>query len=116
MPVPVWIHVTWMIVGVAFGTWSGYLGLLRATLRGGKSLLPGRYRLGTHKWTGYVYYAMLYVGILYGKIMADFILGGEPEGFWVWHGYLAYAIGVIYFPAMILGLQMLLKPPGTPTR
>jgi hypothetical protein len=113
MPLPVWIHITWMIVGVAIGTWSGYLGLIRATLKGGKSPFPGRYTLRTHKWTGIVYYAMLYVGILYGMIMADFLLDQKAGGFWVWHGYLAYVIGVIYFPAMLMGLQMLQQPPGT---
>ncbi len=112
MPLPVWCHATWMLTAVAFGTWSGYLGLIRATLKGGKSPLPGRYRPGTHQWTGYVFYAMLYVGILYGKIMADFLLTGKPEGYWVWHEYTAYAIGAIYLPAMLLGLQMLKVPPG----
>jgi hypothetical protein len=112
MPIAVGIHAVWMLVAVAIGTWSGYLGLIRATLKGGKSPLPGRYRLGTHKWTGIVYYAMLYLGILYGMVMADFILRRPAEGLWVWHAYLAYAIGLVYFPAMLLGLQMLKAPPG----
>jgi hypothetical protein len=113
MTLPVWIHASWMIIAVAIGTWSGYLGLVRATLRGGKSPLPGRYSPGLHKWTGIAYYVMLYVGILYGKIMVDFLLGnGEPAGIWLWHEHLAYAIGIIYFPAMLLGLRMLSKPPG----
>jgi hypothetical protein len=114
MPAVVWIHAAWMIVAVAIGTWSGYLGLVRATLKDGKSPFPGRYTLRTHKWTGIGYYAMLYMGILFGKIMVDFILGkGDPQGVWLWHEYLAYAIFIIYFPAMLLGLRMLSRPPGT---
>jgi hypothetical protein len=112
MPVPVWIHLIWMSLTTAVGTWSGYLGLIRATLKGGKSPLPGRYTLRSHKWTGVVFYAMLYTGILYGMIMVDFILGTETVGLWWWHKMLAYAIGVIYFPAMLLGLDLLSRPAG----
>ncbi|MEA3367237.1 MAG: hypothetical protein U9R68_03875, partial [Planctomycetota bacterium] len=59
------IHAAWMILAVAIGTVSGYLGLLRATQReGGRSPLPGRFNMRLHKWTGMVYYAMLLVGIV----------------------------------------------------
>jgi hypothetical protein len=102
----------WMSLTTAVGTWSGYLGLIRATLKGGKSPLPGRYTLRTHKWTGIVFYAMLYIGILYGMIMVDFVLETETEGLWWWHERLAFAIGAIYFPAMLLGLAMLSRPAG----
>ena len=78
MSTAVWIHALWMLAAVAVGTWSGYLGLIRATTKGGKSFLPGRYTLRVHRWTGTVYYAMLCVGIIYGFLMAEYILGIEP--------------------------------------
>lgn len=106
------VHVLWMLVAVAVGTWSGYLGLLRATLKDGKSFLPGRFTLRSHKWTGIVFYAMLFAGIVYGIIMADFILKREAEGFWAWHARLAWSIGALYLVGMVVGLEMLWQPPG----
>lgn len=112
MSTAVWIHALWMLAAVAVGTWSGYLGLLRATMKGGKSFLPGRYTLRVHRWTGTVYYAMLCVGIVYGFLMAEYILGVEPAGLWVWHERLAIAIGAIYFVGMVIGVYLLYRPAG----
>ena len=113
MPTAVWVHVVWMIAAVAVGTGSGYLGLLRATLKGGRSFLPGRYTLRSHQWTGIAYYAMLYAGIVYAVVMAEEILKIEATGLWAWHKGLGITIGVLYLPAMLLGLQMLREPPGS---
>jgi len=116
MPVPtvVWLHAAWMILAVAVGTWSGYLGLLRALHKpGAKSLLPGRFHLRQHQWTGIVYYAMLYLGIAGGLLMVQFYLAWKPPmGIWVWHEYLAIAIGAIYAPGAWLGLELLWRPAG----
>jgi hypothetical protein len=110
--------MTWMLVAVAVGTWSGYLGLLRA-IQGpdGRTRLPGRFNLRTHKWTGIVYYAMLYVGILGGLLMAEFLLDGfSTEGVWRVHAWLGVAVGTVYAPGAWLGLQLLWKPGGNRTR
>ena len=112
MRIAVWIHVLWMLAAVAVGMWTGYLGLIRATLKGGKSFLPGRYTLRSHKWTGIVFYAMLYAGILYAILMVRAVFGGAAEGFWAWHESLALAIGAIYLPGMILGIHMLYRLAG----
>ena len=114
MPGIVWVHAVWMLAAVTVGTWSGYLGLLRALHRpGAGSLLPGRFNLRVHQWTGIVYYAMLYVGIAGGFLMVQgFFKGESPAGIWVWHEYLALAIGLIYAPGAWLGLDLLWKPAG----
>ena len=106
------IHAAWMILAVAIGTVSGYLGLLRATQRdGGRSPLPGRFNLRLHQWTGAVYYAMLLVGIVGGLLMARFVLG-PWGGFWQWHMRLAILIAVVYAAAAWLGIGLLRKPAG----
>ena len=106
------IHAAWMILAVAIGTVSGYLGLLRATQRdGGRSPLPGRFNLRLHKWTGMVYYAMLLVGIVGGLVMVRFLLG-PWGGFWQWHMRLAILIAVVYAAAAWLGIGLLRKPAG----
>ena len=106
------IHAAWMILAVAIGTVSGYLGLLRATQRdGGRSPLPGRFNMRLHKWTGMVYYAMLLVGIVGGLLMARFVLG-PWGGFWQWHMRLAILIAVVYAAAAWLGIGLLRKPAG----
>jgi len=106
------IHAAWMILAVAVGTVSGYLGLLRATQRdGGRSPLPGRFNMRLHKWTGMVYYAMLLVGIVGGLLMARFLLG-PWGGFWQWHERLAVLIAVVYAAAAWLGIGLLRKPAG----
>ena len=113
MSTVVLIHASWMILTVAVGTWAGYLGLIRATLKGGKSFLPGRYTLRSHRWTGIVFYAMLYAGILGGFLMVDFFFGdADPVGFWLWHQRLAVLIGLVYAPAAWLGLGLLRRPAG----
>jgi hypothetical protein len=112
MPTVVWIHAVWMLVAVAFGTWAGYLGLVRATMRGGRSPLPGRYTLRFHKWTGIVFYAMLYAGLGYAVWMVEYHFGTEPAGLWAWHERVGLAIGAIYLPAMALGIQLLYRPAG----
>jgi len=114
MPTLVWIHAAWMLAAVAVGTWSGYLGLLRALQgRGGKIPLPGRFDYRVHKWAGIVYYVMLYLGILGGVLMVEFLFAGAaPEGLWAWHERLAVSIAVLYAPGAWLGLDLLRKPPG----
>ena len=112
MPAVVWVHIVWMLVAVAFGTGAGYLGLLRATMHGGKSPLPGRYTLRLHKWAGIVFYAMLYTGLGYAAWMVEYHFGAEPTGLWAWHERVGLAIGAIYLPAMVLGIQMLYRPAG----
>jgi hypothetical protein len=112
MPVAAWIHAVWMLVAVAFGTWSGYLGLIRATLKGGRSPLPGRYTLRSHKWTGIVFYAMLYAGLAYAVLMVELVFDGAAPGLWLWHAWIGLTIGAIYLPAMVLGFEMLYRPPG----
>jgi hypothetical protein len=110
--------MTWMLVAVAIGTWSGYLGLLRALQRpGGKAWLPGRFNLRVHEWTGIVYYTMLYLGILGGFLMASLFLGGVyTKGIWQLHAWLGVAVGAVYAPGAWLGLQLLWKPGGSRTR
>jgi hypothetical protein len=110
--------MTWMLVAVAIGTWSGYLGLLRALQgRDGRTQLPGRFNLRIHKWTGIVYYAMLFVGILGGLLMAEFLLDSfSTEGIWRIHTWLGVAVGAVYAPGAWLGLQLLWKPGGSRTR
>jgi len=106
------IHAVWMLLAVAVGTVSGYLGLVRATQReGGRSPLPGRFNLRLHQWTGMVYYAMLLVGIVGGFLMARFAVG-EWGGFWEWHERLAILIAVVYGAAAWLGIGLLRKPAG----
>ncbi|MFO8011981.1 MAG: hypothetical protein R6X20_01615 [Phycisphaerae bacterium] len=107
------IHAAWMLLAVAVGTVSGYLGLVRATQgEGGRSPLPGRFHLRLHQWTGAAYYAMLLVGIVGGLLMARFILG-EWGGFWEWHGRLAILIAVVYAAGAWLGIGLLRHPAGT---
>lgn len=110
MPTVAWIHAVWMLVAVAFGTWSGYLGLVRATMRDGRSPLPGRYTLRSHKRTGIVFYAMLYAGLGYAVWMAELHLDTQAVGLWVWHRWVGLAIGAIYLPAMVLGIHLLYRP------
>ena len=114
MPTVVWLHAAWMILAIAVGTWSGYLGLLRALHKpGAKSLLPGRFHLRLHQWTGIVYYAMLYLGMVGGFLMVRFYFAGEsPAGIWAYHEYLAIAIGAIYAPGAWLGFELLRRPAG----
>jgi hypothetical protein len=110
-----YLHMIWMLAAVAVGTWSGYLGLLRALQGpGGKAPLPGRFNLRLHQWTGIVYYAMLYVGILGGLLMAAFLMGGLwPHGrLWQIHQWLGLAVGVVYAPGAWLGLGLLWTPAG----
>ena len=108
----IYVHASWMVLAVAIGTWSGYLGLLRALQGpGGKSPLPGRFNLRVHQWTGIIYYVMLYLGILGGFLMAGFILG-EWGGLWEWHERIGIAVAVLYAPAAILGLDLLKRPAG----
>lgn len=109
----VYVHMTWMLVAVAIGTVSGYLGLLRALQGpGGRAPLPGRFNLNVHKWTGIVYYAMLYLGVLGGFLMVRFLLGGEAAGFWEWHARLGLLVAVVYAPGAWIGLGLLKVPAG----
>jgi len=94
VPVFVWIHASWMILAVAVGTVAGYLGLVRATQREALRV-PGRFNLRLHKWTGIAFYAMLYLGILGGFSMVEFVLGADPVGFWLWHQRLGLLIGLV---------------------
>lgn len=114
MSTVVWMHASWMVATTAVGTLSGYLGLLRALQRpDGKSLLPGRFNLRVHQWSGIAFYAMLYAGILGGFLMVDIFFGDRaPHGFWLWHRWIAVSIAVLYAPAAWLGLAMMKKPAG----
>jgi sialate O-acetylesterase len=105
------LHASWMILAVAVGTVAGYLGLVRATQREALRV-PGRFSLRLHKWTGIAFYAMLYLGILGGFSMVEFVLGAEPVGFWLWHQRLGLLIGLVYAPAAWFGLGLLRKPAG----
>jgi hypothetical protein len=70
-------HALWMIVAVAIGTYSGYLGLLRATQNEkGHTPLPGRFKMRPHINTGTIYYLMLFAGIAFGWVMHEFLLPG----------------------------------------
>ncbi len=112
MPTAVYVHAAWMIAAVAVGTWSGYLGLLRALQGpGGRTPLPGRFNLRVHQWTGIVYYVMLYAGLVGGFLMVA-LLVDEWGGFWEWHGRLGLAIGAVYAPAAWIGLGLLKRPAG----
>jgi len=107
------IHAAWMLLAVALGTVSGYLGLVRATQgEGGRSPLPGRFHLRLHQGTGAVYYTMLLVGIVGGFLMARFVLG-KWGGFWEWHERLAILIAIVYAGAAWLGVGLVRKPAGT---
>ena len=110
MRTAVWIHVVWMIAAVAVGTWSGYLGLVRATMKGGRCFLPGCYTLSAHKWTGIVFHTMLYSGLAYAWAMVEFIIGVEAGGLWAWHRWLGWTVGAIYLPAMVAGIHLLYRP------
>jgi hypothetical protein len=113
------IHAAWMILAVAVGTVSGYLGLLRATQReGGRgSPLPGRFRMRPHVGFGTAYYLMLYGGIAFGWLMHEFLLPGPflPPAVANLHLGLAVAIAVLYGAAWALG-GSLTKSPATAGR
>jgi hypothetical protein len=109
------IHAAWMILAVALGTVAGYMGLLRATQgQGGRSLLPGRFHLRSHSNFGVVYYAMLYLGILFGWVVHDYLLDAPvlPPAVLRWHLALAGAVAVLYGIAWVLGAQMTREPAG----
>jgi hypothetical protein len=113
MPAAVYAHAAWMLVAVAIGTWSGYLGLLWALQGpGGRAPLPGRFNLRVHQWTGIVYYIMLYLGVVGGFLMVEFILGTEVSGFWEWHEWLGLLVVAIYTAAGWIGLGLLKRPAG----
>ena len=110
------LHASWMILAVAVGTVAGYMGLLRATMgKGGKSLLPGRYRLRPHVAFGTVYYLMLYAGIVFGWLMREFLLPGPflPPAVANLHLGLAVAIAVLYGAAWAIGGNLTRNPAGT---
>jgi len=108
-------HAAWMILAVALGTVAGYMGLLRATQRpDGSSPLPGRFHLRSHINFGVVYYAMIYLGILFGWAVHKYLLDAVvlPPAVLRWHVALAGAIAVLYGIAWILGGQMAREPGG----
>ena len=109
------VHAAWMILAVALGTVAGYMGLLRATRRpDGSSVLLGRFRLRSHVNFGAVYYAMLYLGILFGWVVHEYLLDARvlPPEVLRWHVALAGAMAVLYGIAWILGGQLTREPAG----
>lgn len=109
------VHAAWMILAVALGTVAGYMGLLRATRRSdGSSAFPGRFHLRSHVNFGVVYYAMLYLGILFGWVVHEYLLDAPvlPPAVLRWHVVLAGAIAVLYGIAWILGAQLAREPVG----
>ena len=109
------IHAAWMILAVALGTVAGYMGLLRATQRpGGSGVLPGRFHFRSHVSFGIVYYTMLYLGILFGWVVHEYLLDAPvlPPAVLRWHVALAGAIAVLYGIAWILGGQLTREPAG----
>ena len=108
-------HAAWMILAVALGTVAGYMGLLRATRRpDGSTVLPGRFHLRSHINFGVVYYAMLYLGILFGWVVHAYLLDAPvlPSAVLRWHVALAGAVAVLYGIAWILGGQLAREPAG----
>ena len=109
------VHAAWMILAVVVGTIAGYMGLLRATRRpDGSSVLPGRFHLRSHVSFGIVYYAMLYLGILGGWVVHEYLLDAHvlPPEVLRWHVALAGAMAVLYGIAWILGGQLTREPAG----
>jgi len=112
------IHAAWMILAVAVGTVAGYMGLLRATgRRGGRSPLPGRFRMRPHVAFGTAYYLMLYGGIVFGWVMHEFLLPGPmlPPAIATLHLVLAMAVAMLYGVAWAIG-GSLAKRPATESR
>ena len=94
---------------------AGYTGLLRATQRpDGSSPLPGRFLMRSHISCGTTYYAMIYIGLLFGWAVHEFLLEQPvlPDGPFKVHVVLAVAIGVLYGVAWILGSQMTREAAG----
>jgi len=109
------LHAAWMVLAVVFGTVAGYQGLVRATMRPGHgSPLPGRFILKSHNRYGTVFFVMLYIGILYGWIMADHLLDGPhlPPRIGTVHIVLAASIGGLYGGAWIVGGALARRPAG----
>ena len=113
------LHAAWMILAVAVGTVAGYMGLVRATQaerpaggQGGRSLLPGRFLLRPHVNFGSAYYLMLYVGLIFGWVMHEYLLDGRvlPASVLRWHIALAGAIAVLIGLAWILGAGLVRRP------
>ena len=107
------IHAAWMIVAVAVGTVAGYMGLVRATGgEGGRSPLPGRFRMRPHVGFGAAYYLMLYAGILFGWIMHEFLLPEAilPPRARTLHLVLAVAVAILYGVAWALGGSLTKRP------
>ncbi|MBL7140646.1 MAG: hypothetical protein ISS74_07035 [Planctomycetes bacterium] len=109
------LHAAWMILAVAIGTVAGYMGLLRATMgKGGRSPLPGRFKMRPHVAFGTAYYLMLYAGMLFGWLMSEYLLPGPylPSAIGNLHIGLAIAIGVLYGLAWVIGGGLTKKPAG----
>lgn len=109
------LHAAWMILAVAVGIVAGYMGLLRATQRpDGSSPLPGRFLMRSHISCGTTYYAMIYIGLLFGWAVHEFLLEQPvlPHGPFKVHVVLAVATGILYGVAWILGSQMTREPVG----
>jgi len=110
------LHAVWMILAVAAGTVAGYMGLVRAAMgKEGQSPLPGRFSQRPHVVFGTAYYVMLYVGILYGWLMHEFLLPEPylPPAIAKLHIGLAVAIGVLYGAAWAIGGGLTKKSAGT---
>jgi len=108
------LHAAWMVLAVAIGTIAGYLGLVRATQgTGGSSALPGRFKMKAHTTLGLVYYVMLYVGLLMGVLMVEFldVEGVLPPVIKKVHVVLAVLVGALYGVAWLIGRRLRDRPP-----
>jgi hypothetical protein len=110
------IHGSWMILAVLVGTVAGYMGLVNATAnKEGRSPLPGRFIYKAHVGFGAAYYAMIYVGALFGWIMFEFLLGDVPvmpPNIGRVHLALAISIATLYGAGAVLGWTMTKRPAG----
>ncbi len=109
------IHAAWMILAVVIGTIAGYLGLVRATQgQGGRSALPGRFKLKTHTACGLVYYVMLYIGFFFGVAMHRWLLPEHvlPDAVRMLHLVLGIVVVALYTVAWVIGSGLVAKPAG----
>ncbi len=110
------LHAGWMILAVAVGTVAGYMGLVHATSdREGRGPLPGRFVFKAHVGFGAAYYVMLYLGMVYGWIMHEFIFDEVPQmppRIVTLHMTIAGCVAVLYAAAWALGASMVRKPPA----
>jgi len=110
------LHAAWMVLAVVVGTVAGYMGLLRATQRpGGRSALPGRFRMKPHVNFGTVFYVMLCAGLVFGVVLNEFILEDRsvmPPAIATAHIWLACLIAIFYGAGWLVGRRLVRDPAG----